>query len=159
MNRRDELLGLSEYLAHLAKSLFFAEQAGPPRHRPALWRQRGGAFIATALACGTLVALPGAHPAVMDLASMSRVTKLSIDLLKQKAEANAGLRARPRQSRPDGRNCRDLGSGPAARSAACRPAGEAPVGDMRATLGRGRGGRLKAADLADQVVALATAHG
>ncbi|WP_416366216.1 biotin-independent malonate decarboxylase subunit gamma [Sphingomonas aerolata] len=33
-----------------------------------------------------LAALPGAHPEVMDLASMARVTKLSIDLLEDKAK-------------------------------------------------------------------------
>jgi len=45
-----------------------------------------GAFIATALACGVLVALPDAHPAVMDLPSMARVTKLPLEVLQQKAQ-------------------------------------------------------------------------
>jgi len=46
-----------------------------------------GAFIATALACGTLAALPGAHPELMDLPSMARVTKLPIETLREKAKA------------------------------------------------------------------------
>ena len=46
-----------------------------------------GAFIATALATRTLVALPGAEPEVMDLPSMAKVTKLSLDVLKEKARS------------------------------------------------------------------------
>ncbi len=159
MSRRDELLGLSEYLAHLAKALFLAEQAGHRSIGLLYGGSAAGAFIATALTCSTLVALPGAHPAVMDLASMSRVTKLSIDLLKQKAEATPVFA-------PGLDNLFKMGAvaeiwdpakplGPQLSALLAIPA----VGDMRATLGRGRGGRLKAADLADQVVALAKAHG
>jgi len=86
MSRRDELLGLSEYLAHLAKSLLLAEARGHRTIGLLYGGSAAGAFIATALACDTLVALPGAHPEVMDLASMARVTKLSIDLLEDKAK-------------------------------------------------------------------------
>ncbi|MGW8280054.1 biotin-independent malonate decarboxylase subunit gamma [Sphingomonas aurantiaca] len=86
MSRRDELLGLSEYLAHLAKSLLLAEAQGHRTIGLLYGGSAAGAFIATALACGTLVALPGAHPEVMDLASMARVTKLPIDVLEAKAK-------------------------------------------------------------------------
>jgi malonate decarboxylase gamma subunit len=87
MSRNDELLGLSEYLAHLAKALLLAE-AGAHRTIGLLYGgSAAGAFIAAALSTGTLVALPGAHPAVMDLASMARVTKLPIEVLTAKAEA------------------------------------------------------------------------
>ncbi len=87
MSRRDELLGLNEYLAHLAKSLLFAEARGHRTVGLLYGGSAAGAFIATALACGTLVALPGAHPEVMDLASMARVTKLPIEVLEAKAKA------------------------------------------------------------------------
>ncbi len=86
MSRRDELLGLSEYLAHLAKSLLLAEAKGHRTIGLLYGGSAAGAFIATALACGTLVALPGAHPEVMDLASMARVTKLPIEVLEAKAK-------------------------------------------------------------------------
>ena len=86
MSRRDELLGLSEYLAHLATSLLLAEARGHRTIGLLYGGSAAGAFIATALACGTLVALPGAHPEVMDLASMARVTKLPIDVLEAKAK-------------------------------------------------------------------------
>ncbi len=87
MSKRDELLGLNEFLAHLAKSLIYADMQS--RHTIGLLygHTAAGAFIATALATRTLVALPGAEPAVMDLPSMSRVTKLSLEVLKEKAKS------------------------------------------------------------------------
>jgi hypothetical protein len=39
------------------------------------------------LATRPLVALPGADPVVMDLPSMSKLTKLSLDVLKEKARS------------------------------------------------------------------------
>src|SRR5438094_2495873 len=87
MSKRDELLGLNEFLAHLAKCLIYADMRG--RHTVGLLygHTAAGAFIATALATRTLVALPGAEPEVMDLPSMSKVTKLSLDLLQEKAKS------------------------------------------------------------------------
>ena len=87
MSRRDELLGLNEYLAHLAKALVLASAAGHRVIALLYGDSAAGAFIATALAADTLVALPGAHPEVMDLPSMARVTKLPIEVLKEKARA------------------------------------------------------------------------
>ncbi len=86
MSRHDELLGLSEYLAHLAKSLLLAEQAGHRTVGLLYGHTAAGAFIATALAAGTLVALPGANPEVMDLPSVARVTKLPLDVLRDMAK-------------------------------------------------------------------------
>jgi malonate decarboxylase gamma subunit len=86
MARRDEMRGLNEYLAHLAKCLLLASQQ---RHRTIgleYGKAAAGAFLATALATDHLVGLPGAEPTVMDLPSMSRVTKLPLDTLKQLAE-------------------------------------------------------------------------
>ena len=85
--RRDELLGLNEYLAHLAKALMVADQVG---HRTVGLLYGGasaGALIATGLAASVLAALPDATPEVMDFASMARVTKLSIDAFRQKTDS------------------------------------------------------------------------
>jgi malonate decarboxylase gamma subunit len=87
MSKRDELLGLNEYLAHLAKCLIHADMSGRPTVGLLYGHTAAGAFIATALATRTLVALPGAKPEVMDLPSMAKVTKLSIDALRQKARS------------------------------------------------------------------------
>lgn len=159
MSKRDELLGLSETLAHLAKSLRYAEEAG---HRTVGLLYGGtaaGAFIASALACGTLVALPGAHPEVMDLPSMARVTKLPFDVLQEKAQstpvfapgldnifATGGIVETWDPERP-------LAPQLAAHL------GRVEKTDVRAASGKVRGGRPKAADIAAQVHRMAMAHG
>jgi malonate decarboxylase gamma subunit len=81
MARRDEMRGLNEYLAHLAKCLLLASHQGHPTIGLEYGKAAAGAFLATALATDRLVGLPGAEPTVMDLPSMSRVTKLPLDTL------------------------------------------------------------------------------
>jgi malonate decarboxylase gamma subunit len=86
MARHDEMRGLNEYLAHLAKCLLLASQQGHRTIGLEYGKAAAGAFLATALATDHLVGLPGAEPAVMDLPSMSRVTKLPLDTLTQLAK-------------------------------------------------------------------------
>src|SRR3954452_24737159 len=155
MSRRDELLGLNEYLAHLAKVLCLAEAEGHRTVGLLYGGSAAGAFIATALATSTLIALPGAHPAVMDLPSMARVTKLPIDVLKAKAETTPvfapGL---DNMVQTGGVHIVWHAGAPLAAQLPAvleRPAGR----DERDRLGAQRGGRRKAADIADRVVAIA----
>jgi malonate decarboxylase gamma subunit len=86
MSHRDELLGINEYLAHLTKVLWMADRMGFPTLTLLYGGGAAGAFVATALATRALVALPGANPAVMDLPSIARVTKLPVDLLNKMSE-------------------------------------------------------------------------
>ncbi|HVX78416.1 MAG TPA: biotin-independent malonate decarboxylase subunit gamma [Bradyrhizobium sp.] len=87
MTRRDELLGLNEYLGHLAKSLLLAAASGHRTIGVLYGHAAAGALISTALATQYLAALPGAEPSVMDLPSISRVTKLSLDKLQELAKS------------------------------------------------------------------------
>jgi malonate decarboxylase gamma subunit len=87
MARRDELLGLNEYLAHLVKSLALAAMHGHCTVSVLFGHAAAGAFIATALSSQSLVALPGAKPSVMDLPSISRVTKLPLEQLTELAKS------------------------------------------------------------------------
>jgi malonate decarboxylase gamma subunit len=87
MSKREELLGLNEYLAHLAKALIHADLQGHATVGLLFGHTAAGAFIATALAARTLVALPGAQTEVTDLPSMARVTKLSIEVLQEKTKS------------------------------------------------------------------------
>ncbi|TXC70740.1 biotin-independent malonate decarboxylase subunit gamma [Sphingomonas ginsenosidivorax] len=155
MSRRDELLGLSEYLAHLAKSLLLAEANGHRTIGLLYGGSAAGAFIATALACGTLVALPGAHPEVMDLASMARVTKLPIEVLEAKAKTTPVFA-------PGLDNLVRVGGIAAVWDARASLADQlqavldAPrAGDDRAALGADRGGRPNAARIAGAVATAA----
>jgi malonate decarboxylase gamma subunit len=156
MSKRDELLGLNEFLAHLAKCLIYADLQGHHTVGLLYGHTAAGAFIATALATRTLVALPGAEPEVMDLPSMSKVTKLPLEVLKEKAEstpvfapglANLAQTGAVLATWDDKASLGDqleelLG-------------GRQENGDQRDRLGKARGGRPKAANIAERVHELA----
>ena len=163
MSKRDELLGLSEFLAHLAKCLIYADAQGHPTVGLLYGHTAAGAFIATALATRTLLALPGAEPAVMDLPSMARVTKLPIEVLKDKAKSTPVFAPGLDNMAQSGGVSQVLD--PRASLAAqlegaltAMAAGTAArASDTRDQLGKERHGRPKAADIATRVRELARA--
>ena len=152
MSRRDELLGLNECLAHLAKTLLLADRSGFPTIGLIYGHSAAGAFIATALATRVLAALPGAHPSVMDLPSVARVTKLPLDKLQEMAKstpvfapgidnmvATGAVHVVLDPEKPLDGQIRDL-------------LADLPEGDDRDRLGRERGGRPVAQETAACVV-------
>jgi len=155
MSKRDELLGLNEFLAHLAKCLIHADMQGCHTVGLLYGHTAAGAFIATAMATRSLVALPGAAPAVMDLPSMARVTKLPIDILEEKARSTPVFA-------PGLENLARTGAVLAVwdekRSLADQLQAlldQPGTDDRRDRLGKERKGRPKAADIAERVHDLA----
>ncbi len=156
MSKRQELLGLNEYLAHVAKCLIYADMHGRPTIGLLYGHSAAGAFLATALATRVLVGLPGADPVVMDLPSMAKVTKLSIEVLEEKAKSTAVFA-------PGLQNLAQTGAVHITWDEAVPLVDqlEALLGDMpdardrRDALGKKRSGRLKAADIAERVRGLA----
>lgn len=157
MSKRDELLGLNEFLAHLAKCLIYADIRGHHTVGLLYGHSAAGAFIATALATRSLVALPGAEPEVMDLPSMSRVTKLSIEVLEEKARSTPVFA-------PGLKNLAQTGAVLATWDEKTSLADQLEAlladpqnssGDRRDRLGQIRKGRPKAADIAERVHDLA----
>lgn len=151
MSRRDELLGLSECLAHLAKTLLLADQSGHPTIGLIYGHSAAGAFIATALATRVLAALPGANPSVMDLPSVARVTKLPLEKLEAMAQstpvfapgidnmvATGAIHVVLDPAKPLDEQIHGLIEG-------------MPPGDVRDRLGAERGGRPVARDIATAV--------
>lgn len=152
LSRRDELLGLNECLAHLAKVLLLADRSGHPTIGLIYGHSAAGAFIATALATRILAALPGANPSVMDLPSVARVTKLPLDTLREMARstpvfapgldnmvATGAVHTVLDPERPLDRQIGDLIAG-------LQP------GDSRDRLGAERGGRPVARAIAEAVL-------
>ncbi|MEI9988406.1 MAG: biotin-independent malonate decarboxylase subunit gamma [Rhizomicrobium sp.] len=156
MSKRDELLGLNEFLSHLAKSLILADIQGRPTIGILYGHTAAGAFLATAMATRVLVGLPGATPAVMDLPSMSKVTKLSIEVLEAKAKSTPVFA-------PGLRNLAQTGAVHLTWDVTVPLAGQLDAllsnmpdaRDRRGELGKQRGGRLKAHDIAERVRELA----
>ena len=156
MSKRDELLGLNEFLAHLAKVLIHADINGRPTIGLLYGHSAAGALLATGLATRVLVGLPGADPAVMDLPSMAKVTKLSMEALEEKAKSTPVFA-------PGLSNLAQMGAvhmtwshgGSLADQLEALLAAMPAVRDTRDALGKARGGRLKAADIAERVRDLA----
>jgi malonate decarboxylase gamma subunit len=156
MSKRDELLGLNEFLAHLAKVLIHADMHGRPTIGLLYGHSAAGALLATGLATRVLVGLPGAEPEVMDLPSMAKVTKLSMEALQEKAKSTPVFA-------PGLSNLAQMGAVHMTWSDAVSLAEQLEalhadmpaVQDRRAALGKERGGRLKAADIAERVRDLA----
>jgi len=156
MSRREEMLGLYEYLAHLAKCLLLASQEGHRTIGVEYGKAAAGSFLATALAADTLIGLPGAEPAVMDLPSMARVTKLPLDRLTELAKTTPVfapgldhmLKTGAVASIWDPKQ-------PLDQQLEAAIAGASPR-DQRDRLGAERKGRLMAAKVAELVVAAAT---
>ena len=155
MSKRDELLGLSQYLSHLAQCLNMADRHGMRTVGILYGHSAAGAFIATALATKVLVALPGAEPEVMDLPSMSRVTKLPLDVLKEKAKSTPVFAPGLDNLAQTGavHEIWDPNASLADQLATLLKTDIGP--DARDRLGQKRGGRPKAADIAAKVMASA----
>jgi len=157
MSRRDELLGLSDYLAHLGKALILASAAGHRVIALLFGGSAAGAFIATALAADTLVALPGAHPEVMDLPSMARVTKLPIAVLEEKAKATPIFAPGLDNLAQTGAVLETWSPDKPLDEQLLALLAEPPAADRRDRLGAERKGRPKAAAIAARIVELALA--
>lgn len=156
MSKRDELLGLNEFLAHLAKCLLYADMHGRPTIGLLYGHTAAGAFLATAMATRVSIGLPGADPVVMDLPSMSKVTKLSIEVLEEKAKSTPVFA-------PGLQNLWQMGAVHAIWDPSIPLAGQletlrremTDASDRRGELGKQRGGRSKAAGIAESVRGLA----
>ncbi|WP_428394326.1 biotin-independent malonate decarboxylase subunit gamma [Lichenicoccus sp.] len=155
MRREEELLGLNEHLAHLAKCLLLAAAEGQRTVGVLYGRAAAGALIATALACDTLVALPEASPAVMDLPSIARVTKLDPAMLERMASETPIFA--PGLAPLVATGAIDAVWDPDANLAALlRAVLDTPPGpDRRASRGTRHGGRTLAAAIATRVEAAA----
>lgn len=159
MARRDELLGLNEFLAHLSKALALAATEGVFTLGVLYGHAMAGAFISTALSTQVLAALPGAFPSVMDLPSISRVTKLPIETLTELAKTTPifapGLE--PLFATGAVTEKWDVATVQSQLKDALTRRADATT-DRRDVIGLERKGRLQAHDIALKVMAEAAAH-
>jgi malonate decarboxylase beta subunit len=86
MSRGEELLGLSQAIAHLAKTIVLARLSGHRVIALLYGKAVAAAFIALGLVAETALALPKADPAVMNLAAIARVTKLPLAQLESMSQ-------------------------------------------------------------------------
>jgi malonate decarboxylase gamma subunit len=156
MSKRDELLGANEFLSHFAKCLIWADMQGRRTLGVLYGSSLAGAIIVTALATSALLAVPGAKPEVMDLPSMSKVTKLPLEVLMEKAKSTSVFAPGIDNMVKTGavmEVCKDVTT--LAEKIAGLLGASKDRDDNRDKLGKERGGRPKAADIARRIHDLA----
>jgi malonate decarboxylase gamma subunit len=158
MRRRDEMLGLNEYLAHLTKCFVLAGQRGHCTVGVLFGRAAAGAFIATGLVQDILVAVPGGDPVVMDLPSIARVTKLPLDRLEALSKDTSVFAPGLDHALPIGAVAEIWNDSDLPAKLAMALDGQPGAPDRRDEIGAERKGRLKAAAIAKRVAREATAH-
>jgi malonate decarboxylase gamma subunit len=158
MRRRDEMLGLNEYLAHLTKCFVLAGQRGHRTVGVLFGRAAAGAFIATGLVQDMLAAVPGGDPVVMDLPSIARVTKLPLDRLEALSKDTPVFAPGLDHATPIGAVAEIWDEGNLAANLAMALDGQPGAPDRRDEIGVERKGRIKAATIAKRVAQEATAH-
>lgn len=149
--RRDELLGINGYFAHLAQSLDVARRRGARLVTLVYGESVSGGFLSFGLMADHIHALPDAQVRVMDLRAMARVTKQPLEKLQALSQSSPVFA-------PGVENYVAMGAvqsvwhGDLAH--AVLDALRAPAeGDRRAQRGAERGGRTLAARVAAQVAA------
>ena len=149
--RRDELLGINGYFAHLAQSLELARRRGARLVTLVYGESVSGGFLSFGLMADHIHALPDAQVRVMDLRAMARVTKQPLEKLQALSQSSPVFA-------PGVENYVAMGAvqsvwhGDLAQ--ALLDALRTPAdGDRRAQRGAERGGRTLAARVAAQVAA------
>lgn len=151
LRRHDELLGINRAMAHLGSCIDLARRRGHRVIGLVYDQALSGGFITSGLIADACYALPEAEIRVMRIPAMSRITKLPEALLDQLSKSNpvfapgvgnyvamGGVRALWQGDLP----------------AALRDAlAHSPVDDVRAQDGAERGGRKRAADVVQRVLA------
>jgi malonate decarboxylase gamma subunit len=149
LSRRDELLGINGYLGHLAQCLEVARQRGARLVSLVYGEAVSGGFLSFGLMADEIFAFPDAQVRVMNLKAMARVTKQPLERLEALSRTSPVFA-------PGVENYAAMGAVSAVWTddvaerlvAALR---ERAQGDRRRQLGRERGGRELAADIAQRV--------
>lgn len=82
LSRRDELLGINGFMAHLAECIELARRHGHPVIGLVYAQAVSGGFLASSMLADRCFALPEAEIRVMNLPAMSRITKIPLDRLE-----------------------------------------------------------------------------
>lgn len=149
--RRDEMLGINSYFAHLARTLDLARRRGAPLVSLVYGESVSGGFLSFGLMADRIFALPEAQVRVMDLRAMARVTKQPLEKLQALSQSSPVFA-------PGVENYVSMGAVEAVwerdLAQALVDALQAPtIGDLRRHRGAERGGRLLARDVAAAVAA------
>lgn len=153
MTRHAEMIGLNEFCAHLAKCLLLASQSGHRTVGFEYGQAVAGAFLATALATDVLVTVDGARPTVMDLPSIARVTHLPEEKLAKLAKTTPVFAPGVEPLFQTGAVTTIWDASKPLADQLAATLDNASQHDHRDVIGKQRGGRTMAADVAQRVIA------
>ncbi|AUN95369.1 biotin-independent malonate decarboxylase subunit gamma [Pseudazoarcus pumilus] len=85
LRRRDELLGLNGYMAHLAKCCEVARRRGHPLLSVVYGEAVSGGYLTTGMMADACYAVRDAEIKVMNLPAMARITKVPLERLEELA--------------------------------------------------------------------------
>lgn len=88
LRRRDEMLGINSYMAHLGKCVELARRSGHRIVSLVYDQALSGGFITSGLIADACYALPEATIRVMGLPAMARITKVPLERLEELAQDN-----------------------------------------------------------------------
>ncbi|CAH0203186.1 Malonyl-S-ACP:biotin-protein carboxyltransferase MADD [Massilia sp. Bi118] len=88
LRRRDEMLGINSYMAHLGKCIELARRRGHRIVGLVYDQALSGGFITSGLMADACYALPDATIRVMGLPAMARITKVPLERLEELAVDN-----------------------------------------------------------------------
>lgn len=156
LRRRDELLGLNGYMAHLAKCCEVARRKGHPLLSVVYGEAVSGGYLTTGMMADACYAVSDAEIKVMNLPAMARITKVPLEKLQALAKESPVFSPGVDNYLRMGHLRAVWGGDYATRLAeALAEVRAAPNHeDRRMQLGLERGGRMAAAPIAERV-----AHG
>ena len=149
LRRRDEMLGINSYMAHLGKCIDYARRSGHKVIGLVYDQALSGGFLTSGLMADACYALPDATIRVMGLAAMARITKVPEARLAELAQSNPVFAPGAENYLAMG-GIEEIWKGDLAASLA-RALAEDNSTDRRAELGLERGGRQLAAPVAQAV--------
>lgn len=155
LSRRDELLGLSSFMAHLAQCIHLARRCGHPSVGLVYDQAVSAGFFVTGLMADTCHALPATTIHVMSLRAMARVMRIPEARLAELARSHPVFA-------PGAENFVQMGTiesiwvGDLAAHLA-HAIGAAGPDDLRSAVGLARGGRTLAHSVAQKVAGLSGA--
>jgi malonate decarboxylase gamma subunit len=149
LRRRDEMLGINSYMAHLGKCIAYARRCGHKVIGLVYDQALSGGFITSGLMADACYALPDATIRVMGLPAMARITKVPEARLTELAQSNPVFAPGAENYLAMG-GIEEIWSGDLAASLAQALARDSTT-DQRAALGLERGGRRLAAPVAQAV--------
>lgn len=150
LRRRDEILGIQQYMAHLAQCIESARRSGHKIIALVYGQALSGGFVSSGMMADACYALPSSIIRVMDLSAMAHIIKIPQETLAGLAQTHPVFAPGPENYQCMG-GVNEIWRNNLA-SCLISAFGDVPAEDSRMSCGAARGGRVMAQKVADTVL-------